>query len=189
MSRWTDQLIVLPIIVPLVTGAFLLLFDERRAALKATISIVSALAGLGVSVLLCLAAAPESGSAMPLVAVYRLGNWPAPFAIVLVLDRLSALMLILTSILGVSCLIFSLARWQYAGSHFHALFQFLVVGLNGAFLTGDLFNLFVFFEILLAASYGLVLHGSGRARVRSGLHYIAINLGASSLFLIGVSLI
>ena len=63
------------------------------------------------------------------------------------------------------------------------------MGLNGAFLTGDLFNLFVFFEVLLAASYGLVLHGSGPLRVRAGLHYIAINLAASLLFLIGVSLI
>ena len=63
------------------------------------------------------------------------------------------------------------------------------MGLNGAFLTGDLFNLFVFFELLLAASYGLVLHGSGALRIKAGLHYIAINLAASLLFLIGVSLI
>jgi multicomponent K+:H+ antiporter subunit D len=98
-------------------------------------------------------------------------------------------MLLLTGILALATLVFSLARWQRAGSHFHSLFQFLVMGMNGAFLTGDLFNLFVFFEILLAASYALVLHGSGRVRVRSGLHYIAVNLSASALFLIGVSLI
>jgi multicomponent K+:H+ antiporter subunit D len=63
------------------------------------------------------------------------------------------------------------------------------MGLYGAFLTADLFNLFVFFEVLLAASYGLMLHGSGRARVSAGLHYISINLLASSLFLIGAALI
>ena len=63
------------------------------------------------------------------------------------------------------------------------------MGVNGAFLTGDLFNLFVFFEVLLAASYGLVLHGSGALRVKAGLHYITVNLAASLLFLIGVSLI
>ncbi len=63
--------------------------------------------------------------------------------------------------------------------HFHPLFQFLLMGLNGAFLTGDLFNLFVFFEVLLAASYGLLLHGSGAARVKPGLHYIVVNLLAS----------
>ena len=82
-----------------------------------------------------------------------------------------------------------MARWDRRGQHFHSLFQFLLMGLNGAFLTGDLFNLFVFFEVLLAASYGLALHGSGTLRVRAGLHYIAINLAASLLFLIGVSLI
>ena len=120
------------------------------------------------------------------VRVYLLGNWPAPFGIVLVLDRLSALMVVLTAVLGLAALVFSLARWHRAGAHFHPLFQFQLMGLNGAFLTGDLFNLFVFFEVMLAASYGLVLHGSA-ARVRAGLHYIAINLAASLLFLIGVS--
>ena len=75
------------------------------------------------------------------------------------------------------------------GPHYHALFQFQLMGLNGAFLTADLFNLFVFFEIMLTASYGLLLHGSGWARVRSGLHYIAMNLMASSMFLIGVAML
>ena len=90
---------------------------------------------------------------------------------------------------GLASMVFSLARWDRAGPHFHAMFQFLLMGLNGAFLTGDLFNLFVFFELLLAASYGLALHGSGTAASRLGLHYIAVNLAASLLFLIGVSLI
>src|SRR5690606_11551346 len=109
--------------------------------------------------------------------------------IVLVLDRLSAMMLLLTSILALAAFVFSLARWDRAGPRFHALFLLLLAGLDGAFLTGDLFNLFVFFEVLLAASYGLVLHGSGAARVKASLHYIAINLAASSLFLVGVSVI
>ncbi len=75
------------------------------------------------------------------------------------------------------------------GVLFHPLFQFLLMGVDGAFLTGDLFNLFVFFEVLLAASYGLALHGSGFARVTAGLHYIVVNLAASLLFLVGASLI
>jgi multicomponent K+:H+ antiporter subunit D len=123
------------------------------------------------------------------VRVYRLGDWPSLFGIVLVLDRLSALMLLLTAILGLAALVFSLARWHRAGAHFHPLVQFQLMGLNGAFLTGDLFNLFVFFEVMLAASYGLVLHGSGAARVRAGLHYVAVNLAASLLFLVGVTMI
>src|SRR5690606_7433742 len=97
---------------------------------------------------------------------YLLGNWPAPFGIVLVVDHLSALMVTLTSALALGAVVFSAARWHRAGQHFNSLFQLLLMGLNGAFLTGDLFNLFVFFEVLLAASYGLALHGSGKARVK-----------------------
>jgi formate hydrogenlyase subunit 3/multisubunit Na+/H+ antiporter MnhD subunit len=106
------------------------------------------------------------------IAVYLPGNWPVPFGIVLVLDPLSALMLVLAAAAGFAALLFSLARWHRASVHFHPLLQLQLLGLNGAFLTGDLFNLFVFFEVLLAASYGLLLHGGGTSRVRAGLHYI-----------------
>ncbi len=107
----------------------------------------------------------------------------------LVIDGLSALMLLLASLLAVAALVFSLAKWHAVGAHYHSLFQLLLVGVNGAVLTGDLFNLFVFFEIMLAASYGLLLHGTGTLRVKAGLHYIAVNLVAALFFLIGVSLI
>jgi multicomponent K+:H+ antiporter subunit D len=153
-------------------------------------NVASTVALLGVAIfLMCMADRASLATASAVTWVYPLGNWPAPFGIVLVLDRLSALMLVLTSVLACASLIFSLARWDRAGVYFHALFQFLLMGLNGAFLTGDLFNLFVFFELLLAASYGLALHGSGITRVKAGLHYIVVNLAASLLFLIGVSLI
>jgi multicomponent K+:H+ antiporter subunit D len=121
--------------------------------------------------------------------VYRLGDWPAPFAIVLVLDRLSALMVVLSGVLALASLVYALARWHRAGVNYHPLFQFLIMGVNGAFLTGDLFNLFVFFEVMLAASYGLVLHGAGITRIKAGMHYIVVNLTASFLFLLGVSLV
>ena len=99
--------------------------------------------------------------------LYRLGDWPAPFGIVLVLDRLSALMVLLTSILALIVLVHAVATgWDARGRHFHALFQFQLMGINGAFLTGDVFNLFVFFEVLLIASYGLMLHSGGRDRVQ-----------------------
>jgi multicomponent K+:H+ antiporter subunit D len=98
-------------------------------------------------------------------------------------------MLLVTGVVSAASLMFSLARWHRAGVHFHPLFQLQLMGLNGAFLTADLFNLFVFFEVMLVASYGLLLHGSGRERVRAGLHYIAINLLASSLFLVGVAML
>ncbi|MCC7254245.1 monovalent cation/H+ antiporter subunit D [Hyphomicrobium sp.] len=187
MSLAFEHLVILPILLPLATAALMVPLDERRRPLKAVIAVVSTLGTLGIALALLSfadAQAPGAGG-----AVYLLGNWPAPFGIVLVADRLSALMITLASIVVLAALVFSIARWQSAGSHFHSLLQFQLAGLNGVFLTGDLFNLFVFFEVLLAASYGLVLHGSGVLRVKASLHYIAVNLAASALFLIGVSLI
>jgi multicomponent K+:H+ antiporter subunit D len=181
------HLIAAPILLPLLTAALMLMLGEKHRPLKAKINLLSSLVGLAIAVLL-LQWTRDTGVPGS-IGVYLPGNWQAPFGIVLVVDRLSALMLVLTGIIGVSALLFAMARWDGAGSSFHALFQIQMMGLYGAFLTADLFNLFVFFEVLLAASYGLMLHGSGRSRVSAGLHYISINLLASSLFLIGAALI
>jgi multicomponent K+:H+ antiporter subunit D len=186
VSPVTDHLVIAPIVLPLLAGAAMLLFGERGRNAKAAINVASTLGLLAIAVALLASANASSAGA---VITYRLGDWPVPFGIVLVADRLSALMLLLTGVLAAAAVMFSLARWHRAGAHFHSLFQFLLMGINGAFLTGDLFNLFVFFELMLAASYGLALHGSGPQRVRAGLHYIVVNLAASLLFLIGVSLI
>ncbi len=186
--NWLHHLIVLPILLPLVTAAVLIPVDERNRTLKGVLGFASTIAVFFAGVILMRAAA-TSGDGDSGAIVYLLGNWPAPFGIVLVLDRLSALMLVLTSVLALATQVFSMSKWHRAGHHFHSLVQLMLAGLNGAFLTGDLFNLFVFFEMMLAASYGLLLHGSGPMRVKAGLHYIAVNLAASSLFLIGVSMI
>ncbi|WP_338144408.1 monovalent cation/H+ antiporter subunit D [Neoroseomonas marina] len=183
MTGWMEHLVVAPIVVPMVAGAAIILAGDRRRRLTAAIGLMS-------TVLLVVLAAILLGLAdSPTVHVYRLGNWPTLFGIVLVLDRLSAVMLALAALLGLAAFLFSLGRWQRAGVYFQPLFQFQLMGLNGAFLTGDLFNLFVFFEVMLAASYGMALHGSGVARVRAGLHYIVVNLVASLLFLVGVSVV
>lgn len=188
---WYDHLILLPVLIPMVAGALMLLVGDRHRGLKVTISLGSAVAllVLAVGLLIVLGKGTPSGPWPESIAVYIVANWSAPFGIVLVADRFSALMLVMASLLALCALVYAVARWDKAGVHFHPLFQFMLMGLNGAFLTGDIFNLFVFFEILLAASYGLVLHGSGGARVRAGLHYIAINLVASFVFLIGVAII
>jgi len=188
MMRSMDHLLVAPVALPMVVGAAMLLLNERRRSLKAGLGLASVLAQLGIA--LTLAWQLHAGTEWPdSLAVYLVSNWSAPFGISLAADRLTALMLSMTAVLGLASLTYAVARWDRAGVHFHPLFQFLLMGMNGAFLTGDIFNLFVFFEIMLAASYGLVLHGSGATRVKSGLHYIAINLLASSLFLIGVAMI
>ncbi|MDU5678929.1 MAG: monovalent cation/H+ antiporter subunit D, partial [Pseudomonas aeruginosa] len=174
MSHW----LILPILLPLFAGSLLLLPLAERW--QRGLSLLAALALIPLSLLLIRTAA--SGD----LSVYALGNWAAPFGIVLMLDRLAALMLLATAVLGSAALIYALRGDDRLGKHFHALFQFQLLGINGAFLTGDLFNLFVFFEILLIASYALLLHGGGAERVRSGLHYVILNLVGSAFFLIAV---
>lgn len=178
-----QHLTIVPILLPLLAGVLLVLIDNRSIKLAINIAATATLLAVALTLLV------RTSDGVEHISTYMLGGWSAPFGIVLVADRLSTLMVALTAVLALSSIVFSIARWHRAGPHFHTLFQLLLMGLNGAFLTGDLFNLFVFFEVLLAASYGLVLHGSGNERVKAGLHYIAVNLATSSLFLIGVSLI
>jgi multicomponent K+:H+ antiporter subunit D len=189
VTSWFDHLIIGPILLPLVVAAFMLLLDERRRVVKGVLSLAAMTAILVMAGVLIHESATGAADGGDVARVYKLGDWAAPYGIVLVADRLSTLMVALTSVLAGCALVFSLARWDRAGPRFHVLFLLLVMGVNGAFLTGDLFNLFVFFEIMLAASYGLVLHGSGEKRIRAGLGYIAVNLTASFLFLVGVSLV
>lgn len=186
MHGLAAHLPVLPILIPLITGAVLVLFDDRQRTLKAIISFTGLLILLIAAIAMVVQVSQSEGVS---TISYPIGNWPVPFGIVLMADRLSAMMVLLATILGVSTLVYSLARWHTSGPSFHSLMHFLIMGLNGAFLTGDIFNLFVFFEVMLAASYGLALHGGGSARVKAGLHYVAINLAASFLFLIGAALI
>ena len=187
LASLMPHLMLAPIILPMLVAALMLLLKEEYQSIKVVLNIGATALGLLVAIAL-LVWADQAGSSTTL-GVYLPGNWQAPFGIVLALDRLTALMLVLTCSIALASSVFAAARWHKAGVHFHPLFQLQLMGLSGAFLTADLFNLFVFFEIMLAASYGLLLHGSGRLRVQAGLHYIAINLAASSLFLIGVSML
>ncbi len=173
MNHW----LILPVLLPLFAGCALLLVGER---LQRGLSLLATLALLPLAAVLLQQA--DSG----VVQFYALGNWPPPFGIILVLDRLSALMIAATALLASLSLIYALRGDDKRGKRFHPLFQFQLLGLNGAFLTGDLFNLFVFFEILLIASYALLLHGGGAGRVRAGVHYVVLNLVGSAFFLIAV---
>jgi multicomponent K+:H+ antiporter subunit D len=190
---------VLPVLLPAGTAMLLLLIGDaggdtagshghRRRKWARRVAITSVTLGLLLAARLALEAHGAQGGAAAL-KVYRLGEWPAPFGIVLVIDRLSALMLLLTASVALPALVYASGGWDAHGRYFHALFQFQLMGLNGAFVTGDLFNLFVFFEVLLIASYVLMMHGQGRERLRVGMHYVVLNLAASALFLIGVALL
>ncbi|BBC71901.1 monovalent cation/H+ antiporter subunit D [Altererythrobacter sp. B11] len=178
------NLIMAPILVPAVVAALTVLRISRNTRLGRYLSIGATVLTLASALALF---AQASGGA---IHTYQLGDWPAPFGIVLVLDRLAALMVLLTSLLALAVLAHAvLTGLDRRGWHFHPLFQFQLLGLNGAFLTGDLFNLFVFFEVLLIASYGLLLHGQGAQRLQAGVQYVVVNLVGSILFLIAVGIL
>src|SRR3954451_1198292 len=137
MNGLDTHLMIAPIVLPLLAGAAMLFVgSDRQRIYRAGFNVMSTLALIGISIALL---AKADGAPHGVAGVYRLGDWPAPFAIVLVVDRLSAFMVLLTSVIAAAAVVFSLARWHRVGPHFHSLFQFLLMGLNGAFLTGDLF--------------------------------------------------
>jgi multicomponent K+:H+ antiporter subunit D len=190
VSPWLQHLPALPIVVPLVAGAIMLTFGEQRRLPRLMLAASATLIQLIVAVTLLYLTTDAVPNIWPEgIGAYAIGGWAAPFGIVLVVDRLAALMITLNAALALPVLVYSSTRWDRMGVHYHSLLQFLLMGLNGAFLTGDLFNLFVFFEILLASSYALLVHGGGTQRVRTALHFIAVNLAASFAFLIGVAMI
>lgn len=179
-----QHLLLLPILVPLITGALMLLLERRHE-----IRIQRIAAWTGMLALLATSLALFARASSGEVDVYLLGDWPARLGIVLMLDRLGAWMVLITALLALPCLLHACAGWDKRALHFHALFQLQLAGLNGAFLTGDLFNLFVFFEVMLSASYGLLLSGSRGPRIKAGMHYVVFNICASTLFLMALAVL
>jgi len=175
-----SHLPILPIILPLACGAILLLCSSASLVLLRAINILAVVLLLVVVMLLGQQVAAQSA------IIYVLSDWQPPFGIILVADRLSVLMLAVTAVLALPAAIAMSKGLDRESQNFHALFQFQLLGINGAFLTGDLFNLFVFFEILLISSYALLVFGGGKERVAAGLHYVVLNLVGSALFLVAV---
>jgi multicomponent K+:H+ antiporter subunit D len=178
-----SHLPVLPFVIPLIASTLLMMLHSRDMATQRGISLAATLLGLGAALLLV------DGAAAGTISVYALGNWPPPYGIVLVVDRLAALMVLLVFLLAIPALLMASSGWERMGRHFHALFQLQLAGLAAAFLTGDLFNLFVCFEILLLGSYALLVHGMGAERARAGLHYVVLNLVGSTLFLVAIGIL
>lgn len=176
-------LLVLPLIVPLCTAIAILLVGSRRR-LQRGLGVLGSAVHLAVAVRLFLGVW-DSG-----IATVQLGGWPAPFGISFVADTLSTLMVLLAALMGLAVAIYSLADVDPKRESFgyHALFQVLLMGVCGSFLTGDLFNLFVWFEVMLMASFVLLALGSERAQLEGALKYVTLNLVASALFLAAVGL-
>lgn len=179
MGHW----IIAPVVLPAFMAGLMVTAMRNDLLLKRVVGVTSIVLLNAIALALLWSASTHGPQ------VYFLGDWPAPFGIVLVLDRLSAMMVMLLAALALAVVLYAIGSgWDAKGAHFHPLLQFLLMGIGGAFLTGDAFNLFVFFEILLIASYGLMIHGGGSARARAGIQYVAFNLVGSSLFLFALAL-
>ncbi len=171
---------ILPIIVPMIGGLLMLLppfagverYNNRRV-----FAFVLAVAQLLIALWMLRTATQGN------IMMYAVGNWQPPFGIILYADPLSAMLVTLNSFLGLGVILYAFAGEDRAGRYFHPLLQFQILGINGAFLTNDLFNLFVFFEVLLIASYSLLIHAGSKQRIESAVHYVILNLIGSSIFL------
>ena len=178
-----QHLPALPLLIPLLAGALMLLVERRGIVAQRVVAWLS-MAAMLVAAAFLLHQADQG----PLL-VYLLGDWPARLGIALMVDRVNALLVLTSALLAVAALLYACAGWDRRAPHFHALFQLQLAGLNGAFLTGDLFNLFVCFELMLIASYALLQHGGGAQRLKVGMHYVVLNLIGSVLFLLAVGLL
>src|SRR5690606_11303266 len=131
-SAW----IVAPVLIPLAAAALIVLLGRASRKVKAFINLAATVSSLAVAVMLLLGV--NSADATLAFSIYLPGDWPVPFGIVFVVDRFAAMMAVLAGCVGLAALLYSLALWHQAGVYFHALFQFQMMGLYGAFLTGDL---------------------------------------------------
>ncbi|GAA1874556.1 Na+/H+ antiporter subunit D [Pseudonocardia ailaonensis] len=183
-----STLVTLPVLLPIL-GAALTVLASRSARLQRLIGIVVLTAVSAVAAVL-LVAADRAGP-----VVVELGGWPAPVGIVLVADRLSALLLLVSTVVTLAVLVYAIDQriTDYgrgtASTTFHPIFLLLSTGVSLAYLTGDLFSLFVAFEIMLAASYVLITRRVNAARIRSGMTYVIISLASSLLFLTTIALV
>ncbi len=176
----TLHLAILPILIPMIGGLLMLLppfAGAHRYQYRRVAALLLMLIQVAFSSYLMLMVV-QNGAIM-----YAVGDWKPPFGIILYADQLSAMLVALTSFLGLGITLYSFSGVDRKGKYFHPLIQFQLLGIYGAFLTNDLFNLFVFFEVLLIASYTLLMHGEGKQKTAANVHYVILNLIGSSLFL------
>lgn len=179
-----NQLLVFPIVVPLLTAALSLVF-WRRPGVQRALAMTGAIALLGIAVSL-LVTVDRHG-----IQVVQIGDWPAPFGITLVADLFSAIMVLMAGLMGSAVVFYSIWSMDDARGRFgyYPLLMVLLMGVCGAFLTGDIFNLYVWFEVMLMASFVLLALGGERAQLEGALKYVTLNLISSALFLSAVGIL
>lgn len=177
-----NNLVILPIVVPLLAG-ILLIFFNKKITLQKWFSIIAS--GIAVVIAAILVQTVHING----IQTLEIGNWAPPYGIVLVADMYSSLLVLTTSILGLTALLFAISSTtaEREKFYFYPAIQFLLVGVTGAFLTGDIFNLFVFFEVMLMSSYMLIVLGSSKLQLRESIKYILVNIISSALFVIAVA--
>lgn len=177
-----NNLIILPILIPLITGVVLIFFAKNIIAQR-WISAISGMITIVVSFMLANHVYVNG------IQTMDLSNWEAPYGITLVSDMLSALLVLTTSIIAFGAVIYSFKSIGEARERFfyYPVVNFLIVGVNGAFTTGDIFNLFVFFEVMLMSSYVLLVLGGTKIQLRESIKYILVNVISSALFVIAVA--
>jgi len=180
----SDSIVVAPILIPLLT-AIAGSLGWGRARFQCTIGVAGALALLVAAVALFVRV-HDTG-----VLAIQVGNWPAPYGITLVADLLSALMLVVTAVVGLAVAAYATTEIddRSLAAGFFPFFHVLLLGVCGAFLTGDLFNLYVWFEVMLLASFVLLASGGGRRALTSSVTYVTLNLLASVFFLTAVGVL
>lgn len=178
------QLIALPVIIPLVAAGLCIILGRSRTAQRA-VAIGALVAMTAISVVLLIGADRDG----PLVT--QGGGWPAPMGITLVVDRLSGIMLTVGSLMLLAVLLYAIGQPGAERNHvgFQSTYLIMAAGVAGSFVVGDLFTLFVSFEMMLTASYVLLTLGGGRDQVRSGMTYVVISLVASTLFITALALL
>jgi multicomponent Na+:H+ antiporter subunit D len=176
--------LIVPLLVPFVTALVLALLRGHRA-LERTVALVST-GGLALFAAWLLVTVDQGGP-----VAMSIGGWPAPYGVVFVADRLSALFLAVSLAVATAVLLYSAVSLdEHRQDHFfHPFFQFTLLGVNWAFLTADLFNLFVAYEVMLIGSYGVMSVGGTRPQVRETMKYLAINSIGSACFVIGIGLV
>ncbi len=177
-------ILVLPIAIPFLTAVVTFLARGQGTSAR-WLSVLGCGALLGASFIL-MAEVWEHG-----VIAAQMGTWPAPFGITLVADLLGAVMVVITAITGLAVSVYAMAdiEEKLERQGYHALFQVLLAGVCGAFITGDLFNLYVWFEVMLIASFGLLVLGNTKEQLDGGIKYVAINLISTVLFLAGIGML
>ncbi|WP_150268289.1 Na+/H+ antiporter subunit D [Paenibacillus tepidiphilus] len=177
-----NNLLVLPLLIPAVT-AVILIFLKERIGLQRMISAISACLNIAVAAVIVYQVSTDG------IQTLYMGGWIPPYGIVFVADMFAALLVLVTAVVGAACLFFSFASIgeERERFYYYTFFHFLLTGVSGSFLTGDLFNLFVCFEVLLVASYAMIVLGGTRVQLRETLKYILVNVVSSSLFVAAIA--